>query len=246
MQASTHMAKNDHVLIVDDDPDIRQLLSDYLQAANYRASTAAGGQEMWRVLSSEQVDIIILDLMMPGEDGLELCRELRKRRNIPLIMLTARATLIDRIVGLEVGADDYLAKPFDPRELLARIKVIIRRARSFPEKNEADPIAHIRFAGWQLDTQARQAISPTGLTITLGNSDYQVLRILLDHPQRALSREFLRTSVYDKHSTPFDRSIDVCISRLRQQLGDNPRHPGLIRTVRNTGYMLMAEVLYDA
>ncbi|MCA1325030.1 response regulator [Herbaspirillum sp. alder98] len=238
------MGKQDHVLIVDDDPDIRQLLSEYLQDANYRPFTATGGQDMWRILGSEHIDIIILDLMMPGEDGLELCRELRKRRNTPLIMLTARGTLIDRIVGLEVGADDYLPKPFDPRELLARMKVIVRRARSFPEKHEADQVSHISFAGWQLDTQARQAKSPEGVTITLGGSDYQVLRTLLDHPGRALSRDFLLNTVYGKEAMPFDRSIDVCISRLRQQLLDNPRAPALIRTVRNTGYMLMAEVSY--
>ncbi|WP_432240794.1 response regulator [Herbaspirillum robiniae] len=246
MQELTLMGKQDHVLIVDDDPEIRQLLSEYLQAANYLPFTAAGGQDMWRILGSEQIDIIILDLMMPGEDGLELCRELRKKRNTPLVMLTARGTLIDRIVGLEVGADDYLPKPFDPRELLARIKVIMRRARSFPERNEADRVAHIRFAGWKLDTQARQAISPEGVTITLGGSDYQVLRTLLDHPKRALSRDFLLNTVYGKEAMPFDRSIDVCISRLRQQLADNPRSPSLIRTVRNTGYMLMADVAYDA
>jgi two-component system OmpR family response regulator len=244
MQELNLMGKQDHVLIVDDDPDIRQLLSEYLQDANYRPFTANGGQDMWRILGSEHIDIIILDLMMPGEDGLELCRELRKRRNTPLIMLTARGTLIDRIVGLEVGADDYLPKPFDPRELLARMKVIVRRARSFPEKQEADRVSHISFAGWRLDTQARQAISPDGVTITLGGSDYQVLRTLLDHPGRALSRDFLLNTVYGKQAMPFDRSIDVCISRLRQQLTDNPRAPALIRTVRNTGYMLMAEVSY--
>ncbi len=245
MQELMLMGKQDHVLIVDDDPDIRHLLADYLEAASYRPFTAAGGQEMWRILGNERIDIIILDLMMPGEDGLELCRELRKKRNTPLVMLTARGTLIDRIVGLEVGADDYLPKPFDPRELLARIKVILRRARSFPEKLEADRVSHIHFAGWKLDTQARQAISPSGVTITLGGSDYQVLRALLEHPRRALSRDFLLNTVYGKEAMPFDRSIDVCISRLRQQLGDNPREPALIRTVRNTGYMLMADVLYD-
>lgn len=240
------MSKPDHVLIVDDDPEIRQLLADYLQSAGYRPYTATGGEQMWHILGQEQIDIIILDLMMPGEDGLELCRELRKKRNTPLIMLTARGTLIDRIVGLEMGADDYLPKPFDPRELLTRIKVILRRARSFPEKQEADRIAYISFAGWKLDTQARQAISPQGVTITLGSSDYQVLRTLLDHPKRALSRDYLLNLVYGREAMPFDRTIDVCISRLRQQLADNPRAPALIRTVRNTGYMLMADVVYDA
>jgi len=125
------MKRADQVLIVDDDEEIRQLLSVYLESAGYQAHTAADGEQMWQVLASRPVDLIILDLMLPGDDGLELCRQLRARRNIPVIMLTARGTLVDRIVGLEVGADDYLPKPFDPRELLARIKVIIRRARSF-------------------------------------------------------------------------------------------------------------------
>jgi len=234
--------KADQVLIVDDDPEIRQLLSQYLQASGYETLSAAGGQEMWAALAKARVDIIVLDLMMPGEDGLELCRQLRARRNIPVIMLTARSSLVDRIVGLEVGADDYLPKPFDPRELLARIKVIIRRARSFPEKHEVDKVRFISFSGWRLDTQARQMVSPAGVTLTLGNSDYLVLRALLDNPKRALSRDFLLDTAYEKESAPFDRSIDVCISRLRQQLEDDARQPALIKTIRNTGYMLTADV----
>ena len=240
------MKRLDQVLIVDDDEEIRQLLSVYLEKAGYQAHVAAGGEQMWQVLASTPVDLIILDLMLPGEDGLELCRQLRARRDIPVIMLTARGTLVDRIVGLEVGADDYLPKPFDPRELLARIKVIIRRARSFPEKHEADRIATIHFQGWQLDTRARQMRSPQGITLSLGSSDYLVLRALLDHPQRTLSRDFLLATVFGKESLPFDRAIDVCISRLRQQLGDNPRGPTLIKTIRNGGYLLNADVAYQA
>jgi two-component system OmpR family response regulator len=239
------MNKADHVLIVDDDPELRLLLSEYLGQAGYVPLAAADGGAMWQVLAAHQVDLIILDLMLPGDDGLELCRQLRARRNVPVIMLTARGTLVDRIVGLEVGADDYLPKPFDPRELLARIKVILRRARSFPEKREADQIGRIDFAGWQLDTRARQMLSPHGVTVTLGSSDYLVLRTLLEHPKRTLGRDFLLAAVYGKESLPFDRSIDVCISRLRQQLDDNPRSPALIKTIRNGGYMLNADVVYQ-
>lgn len=242
---ATGTKRADQVLIVDDDGEIRQLLSVYLDNAGYQAHAASGGDEMWQVLASTPIDMIILDLMLPGDDGLELCRQLRARRNIPVIMLTARGTLVDRIVGLEVGADDYLPKPFDPRELLARIKVIIRRARSFPEKHEADRIGTVRFDGWQLDTRARQMRSPQGVTLSLGSSDYLVLRALLDHPKRTLSRDFLLAAVYGKESLPFDRSIDVCVSRLRQQLGDNPRLPALIKTIRNGGYMLNADVAYE-
>jgi two-component system OmpR family response regulator len=238
--------KADQVLIVDDDAEIRQLLSQYLQSSGYTVLTAAHGQEMWTLLAQERVDIIILDLMLPGEDGLELCRQLRAKRNIPIIMLTARGSLVDRIVGLEVGADDYLPKPFDPRELLARIKVILRRARSFPEKHEVDRISAISFNGWRLDTHGRQVMSPTGVTLTLGKTDFLVLRALLDNPKRALTRDYLLDSAFEKESSPFDRSIDVCISRLRQLLEDDARHPALIKTIRNTGYMLTADVRFDA
>ncbi|MYN24917.1 response regulator [Duganella levis] len=240
------MNRPDRILIVDDDADIRQLLSDYLGSNGYHPVCADGGAAMRQALANDRIDLVIMDLMMPGEDGLELCRELRSRRNTPVIMLTARGTLIDRIIGLEVGADDYLPKPFDPRELLARIKVILRRARSFPEQHEADQLKHIRFGGWRLETQGRQLLSPAGVTVAMGSSDYLVLRALLDHPQRTLSRDFLCQIVFGKDSQAFDRSIDVCISRLRQQLEDQPRSPALIKTIRNLGYMLTADVSYDA
>lgn len=243
---NSSVKRTDQILIVDDDEDIRELLSSYLEGAGYQAHAAADGEQMWQLLASTPVDLIILDLMMPGEDGLELCRQLRARRETPVIMLTARGTLVDRIVGLEVGADDYLPKPFDPRELLARIKVIIRRARSFPEKHEADRIDNISFEGWQLDTRARQMRSPHGVTLSLGSSDYLVLRALLDNPRRTLSRDFLLEAVFGKESLPYDRAIDVCISRLRQQLSDNPRSPALIKTIRHGGYMLNADVTYQA
>ncbi|MFK0034092.1 response regulator [Pseudomonas monteilii] len=235
------MTKPDHILIVDDDPEIRQLLSTYLAEAGYRTSVAAEGREMRRRLDEQRVDLVVLDLMLPGEDGLSLCRNLRARSNIPVIMLTARGTLVDRIVGLEMGADDYLGKPFDPRELLARIKVVLRRTQSFPERARVDDANRLRFAGWRLDTATRQLRSPVGLVISLGNSDYRLLRLLLQHPNRALSRDFLLNHVFDREREPFDRSIDVCVSRVRQHLGDDPRNPALIRTVRNEGYMLTVD-----
>ncbi|WP_213881081.1 response regulator transcription factor [Pseudomonas sp. dw_358] len=231
------MLKANHLLVVDDDPDIRQLLTDYLRAEGYEVSTAADGREMRRRLELNVIDLVVLDILMPGEDGLILCRDLRARSHTPVIMISARGTLIDRIVGLEIGADDYLPKPFDPRELLVRIKVVLRRVQSFPDRARVDEVALLDFAGWRLDTRARHVLSPQGVVVSLGNSDFRLLRLLLQHPNRPLSREFLLNHVFDKDSTPFNRSIDVCVSRLRQQLS-----AGLIKTVRNQGYMLQADV----
>lgn len=235
------MPQADHLLIVDDDPDIRHLLAEYLTEAGFRTSLAASGREMRKRLEEGIVDLVILDLMLPGEDGLTLCREFRTYSNTPVIMLTAKGTLIDRIIGLEMGADDYLPKPFDPRELLARIKVVLKRTRSFPDRTHLDDVRSISFAGWQLDTRTRQLRAPDDLIVSLGNSDYRVLRLLLQHPNRPLSRDFLLNHALDKERTPFDRTIDVCISRLRQHFEANPRAATLIRTVRNEGYMLTAD-----
>lgn len=226
---------NTRALIVDDDVPIRELLCDYLARFNIQSTGVTDGNAMRQALAEETYDVVVLDLMLPGEDGLTLCRELRTTSNIPVIMLTARGSLIDRIVGLEIGADDYLPKPFDPRELLVRIKVVLRRVQSFPERARVDETPYVMFDGWKLDTRARQILTPEGLVISLGNSDYRVLRLLLQHPNRPLSRDFLLNHVFEKNSTPFDRSIDVCVSRLRQQLD-----PKLIKTVRNEGYMLTA------
>lgn len=239
------MSTPDHILVVDDDPEIRELLSDYLGAAGYHTHTAANGEEMMRIAEGCRIDLIVLDLMLPGEDGLTLCRNLRVRSNVPVIMLSARGALLDRIVGLEMGADDYLPKPFDPRELLSRIKVILRRARSMPVSGELDSAPILRFAGRRLDTHARQLHSPTGLVIGLGGSDYRVLHTLLRHPNRTLSRDFLVDRVYGKERSPFDRAIDVCVSRLRNHLEDDARSPQLIKTVRNIGYLLAADVMQE-
>ncbi|KAG0188741.1 hypothetical protein DFQ28_004394 [Apophysomyces sp. BC1034] len=234
----------DHILLVDDDPNIRQLLVDYLGSMGYAAHAAATGAQMKQILGSRHIDLIVLDLMLDGEDGLDITRELRYRSTVPIIMLSARGNLLDRILGLEMGADDYLPKPFDPRELVAKIKVVLRRSRSVPHAPPADVIAMIHFANWQLDTRMKQLLSPKSVVVTLGGSDYRTLRTLLDHPNRTLSREFLLDQVFGKELTPLDRAIDVCVSRLRQHLKDTARNASLIRTIRNEGYMLTANVTH--
>ncbi len=234
------MNQPDHILIVDDDPDIRHLLATYLKENGFRTAQAADGEAMYRQLTHHPIDLVILDLMLPGEDGLTLCRDLRTRMALPIIMLTARGGLVDRVVGLEMGADDYLAKPFDPRELLARIRGVLRRTRSFPPQVEKEESARVRFAGWELEPRTGLLRSADGTAIALAGSDARLLKLLLTYPNRALGRDFLLQQVFQKERLPFDRAIDVCVSRLRQHLGDDPRAPVLIRTVRNQGYMLTA------
>ena len=230
----------DHLLIVDDDPGLRELLADYLGRNGFRVSGVADGRGLWAALEREPVDLVILDLMLPGDDGLVLCRTLRARSPIPIIMLTARGDDTDRIVGLEMGADDYLPKPFNPRELLARIKSILRRARSVAA--EPGETRRFHFAGWTLDVDARQLVAPDGVLVALGASDYRLLRVFLDHPQRVLNRDQLLDLTQGREAAPFDRSIDVQVSRLRRRLRDDPRDAVLIKTVRNEGYLLAAQV----
>lgn len=236
------MNPTDHVLIVDDDAEIRHLLAGYLSKYEFRTSTAADGLGMWAALEQAQPDLIVLDLMLPGDDGLVLCRDLRARWDTPIIMLTARGEDTDRIVGLEMGADDYLAKPFNPRELLARIKVILRRTRSQPRGMPAEKAQRIRFAGWCLDTAARHLLTPDGLAIPLSGAEYRLLIVFLSHPNRVLNRDQLMDLCLGREGTPFDRSIDVQVSRLRQRLGEDAREPVIIKTVRGEGYVLAARV----
>lgn len=234
------MTQSPQILIVDDDPGIRSLLSDYLQANGYRTSTAADGRAMKQALSTARIDLIVLDLMLPGEDGLVLCRNLRVSSDVPVIMLTARGDEMDRILGLEMGADDYLPKPFNPRELLARIKVVLKRTRIMltPDKSRHELI---RFAGWTLDPVARHLESEKGV-VPLSGAEYRLLEVLLAHPNRILSRDQLLDLTQGRDADPFDRSIDVLISRLRKRLGDDPKSPAIIKTVRGEGYVLSARV----
>jgi two-component system OmpR family response regulator len=237
---------SDKILVVDDDAGIRSLICEYLNAAGLSADAAKDGPAMWRWLDGNRADLIVLDLMMPGVDGLALCRMIGDRVGVPVIMLTARGALIDRIIGLEMGADDYLPKPFDPRELLARIKVVLRRTRQFPPESTVDEVGMLKFAGWRLNTRLSQLIAPDGQALQLGGSDFAMLRLLLNHPHRTLSRDYLAAQVYGKDRDPMDRSVDVCISRLRQMLREDVRSPRIIRTVRNGGYALAVDVVMEA
>jgi two-component system OmpR family response regulator len=237
----------DHILIVDDDAEIRSLLNQYLVKNGLRVTAVAEGRGMWQALDAGRIDLIVLDLMLPGDDGLTLCRNLRaKAVDTPVIMLTARGEETDRIVGLEMGADDYLAKPFSPRELLARIKAILRRARSLPENLRPDNARQLRFADWMLDTVQRQLVSAAGVVTPLSGAEYRLLRIFLSHPNRVLNRDQLVDLTQGKEADPLDRSIDVQVSRLRQRLGDDPREPRLIKTVRGEGYVLAVAVSGEA
>jgi two-component system OmpR family response regulator len=235
------MERADHVLVVDDDAEIRKLLGEYLERNGFRVSLATDGAEMRRALERSRPDLVVLDLMLPGDSGLTLCRDLRVESSLPVIMLTARADEVDRIVGLEMGADDYLAKPFSPRELLARIRSILRRARggAGPERSAAH---QLRFAGWTLDLAARQLIAPDGVVVALSGAEFKLLSVFAEHPNRVLDRNQLMDLTVGRDGSPFDRSIDVQVSRLRLRLRDDAREPRIIKTVRNEGYVLAAVV----
>jgi two-component system, OmpR family, response regulator len=232
------MSPQDHILVVDDDSEIRTLLADYLQKNGYRVSAAGDGKAMWAALERCAPELIVLDVMLPGVDGLTLCRDLRARSStVPIIMLTARGEETDRIVGLEMGADDYLAKPFSPRELLARIKSVLRRARTLPENLQPDEARLVRFGEWTLDTDARHLVSATGVVVPLSGTEYKLLRTFLAHPNRILNRDQLIDLMLSRDATPFDRSIDVQVSRLRNRLADCAKEPAIIKTVRGEGYV---------
>ena len=236
------MDTQDHVLVVDDDAEIRSLLRDYLQKNGYRVTAVADGRAMWAAFDAAKADIVVLDVMMPGDDGLTLCRNLRARSQVPVIMLTARGEETDRIVGLEMGADDYLPKPFNPRELLARIKSILRRTRALPDNLQPDEARRLLFTGWALDTVTRNLQSPAGVVVALSGTEFRLLRIFLAHPNRVLTRDQLIDLMLSRDATPFDRSIDVQVSRLRHRLNDDAAQPAIIKTVRSQGYVLAAEV----
>ncbi|HVL74911.1 MAG TPA: response regulator [Noviherbaspirillum sp.] len=231
-----------HILIVDDDREISSLLADYLQRNGCQARTAGDGKAMQRQMEQGRVDLIVLDLNLPGEDGLTLCRNLRAHSSIPVIMLTARGEPVDRILGLEMGADDYLPKPFEPRELLARIRSVLRRTQALPPNLREDQPRLARFAGWTMDFTARHLVNPEGVVVALSGAEYRLLKIFIDHANRVLNRDQILNLTHGRDADPFDRSIDLQISRLRQKLGDDARSPQIIKTVRNEGYVLATPV----
>lgn len=233
------------ILIVDDDREIRSLLAEYLDANGFRTLTAADGTGMWRILDSTRIDLIVLDLTLPGEDGLTLCRTLRARSNLPVVMLTARGEPLDRILGLEMGADDYMAKPFEPRELVARIRNVLRRTQALPPNLEPLNAKRLCFAGWVLDLTARHLISPQSTVVMLSGAEFRLLKIFLEHPNRVLNRDQLLNLTHGRDADPFDRSIDLQVSRLRQKLGEDAKAPMLLKTVRNEGYVLATPVTVE-
>lgn len=239
------MIAPDHILIVDDDREIRELLATYLEKNGLKATAVASGRHMRAVLADTPVDLVVLDLMMPGEDGLTVCRDIRagKHRNLPILMLTARAEENDRILGLEMGADDYLVKPFAARELLARINSILRRARMLPPNLRVTEAATmLAFGDWRLDTTARHLLDADDTVVALSGAEYRLLRVFLDHPQRVLNRDQLLNLTQGRDADQFDRSIDLLISRLRQRLNDDAREPRYIKTLRSEGYVFSATV----
>jgi len=239
------MEKARHLLVVDDDRDIQELLHDFLVRHGFRVSRAADGREMRRVLAQWPIDGVILDLMLPGEDGMSLCRYLRAQSSqLPIIMLTAVADEADRVIGLELGADDYLVKPFSPRELLARIRAIFRRSGG-GNAPEAPRNEIWTFAGWRLDLGQRELRTPDGVLVHLSTGEYQILKLLLERPQRVIPREEMLEHYKGDSSVPFDRSIDIQISRLRRKLDVTGRESPLIKTVRGVGYQFAAPVVRE-
>ncbi|HEY0858840.1 MAG TPA: response regulator [Albitalea sp.] len=237
------MERQPHLLVVDDDTEIRELLARFLTKHGFRVTTAGDGKQMRKALADWRIDLVVLDLMLPGEDGLTLCRELRSNDpHLPVIMLTAMGEEIDRIVGLELGADDYLPKPFSSRELLARIKSILRRARREPRAPAAPGAGVLCFAGWRLDPLGRRLTAPDGGAVELTGGEFDLLTALAERPGRVLSREQLLDLTRGRDAAAFDRSIDSQISRLRRKLEADPARPALIKTVRSSGYAFTAAV----
>ena len=234
------MTETANILVVDDDPALRGLVRDFLAGHGFRVTEADGGAAMRAVLETESVDVIVLDVMMPGEDGLTIARSLSGRRDLRVIMVSALGSETDRIIGLEVGADDYLPKPFSPRELLARIRSVLRRQQPLAEPAD-EPSASYHFDGWTLDAVRRVLRDPKGVIITLSEGEFSLLRVLVERPQRVLTRDQLLEYARGPDSDAFDRAIDTQVSRLRRKLGSRSDEE-LIRTVRSEGYMFLPKV----
>lgn len=233
------MDASPEILIVDDDGQILILVAKFLRANGFRVHTARNGVEMAETLKRAAVDLIVLDLMLPGKNGLEICRDLRRSSSVPIIMLTAKGDETDRIIGLEVGADDYLPKPFNPRELLARIGAVLRRSRGLGSPSTERAGRSFVFAGWTLDTLKRELTAPSGVVVDLSTGEYDLLLAFLEAPQRVLTREFLLDAARNRAIEGYDRSIDVQVSRLRRKLDGRE---DLIKTVRGAGYLFATDV----
>ena len=230
-----------HILVVDDDAAIREVIQEYLTENDFKVSVAETGADMDKVLGAEHVDLVILDLKLPDEDGLAIARRLRESLDLPIIILTGRKEEVDRVMGLELGADDYVTKPFSNRELLARVRAVLRRTESKRESRRGETVRAFRFSGWELNTGTRKLKSPDGRNVELTNSEYALLVAFLRAPGRILSRDQLLESSR-LHDDIYDRSIDVQILRLRRKIEESPNQPSLIRTERGAGYYLNSTV----
>ena len=235
------MKAADHIVIVDDQPEICELVHNYLSGEGYRVSTANDGPSMRRIMQQYEVDLVLLDIMLPGDDGLSLARQLRAQSDIGIIILTGRGETVDRIIGLEMGADDYLPKPFHLRELLARVKSVLRRASARSESTKPPPQSAM-FNGWKLDLTSRELTAPSGEEVRLTTGEFDLLAAFVANANQVLSRDRLLDLARNRSSGPFDRTIDVQVGRLRKKLEDDPQNPSLIKTVRGSGYIFTASV----
>src|ERR1700760_677793 len=237
------MNDNGHILIVDDQKEICEVVQEYLSGEGYKVSVAHDGPSMRRVMQQARIDLVILDLMLPGEDGLTLARGLRDESNVGIIILTGRGEIVDRIIGLEMGADDYLPKPFHLRELLARVKSVLRRASSRDSDRQTAPArSKARFAGWNLDLSSRELYSPSGKEVRLTTGEFDLLAAFVNNANQVLTRDRLLDLARNREGGPFDRTIDVQVGRLRRKLEDDPQKPSMIKTVRGTGYIFTPPV----
>jgi two-component system OmpR family response regulator len=232
-----------HILIVDDHREIRELVARLLTREGFRVSMAAEGKAMRKALADSRIDLILLDLMLPGEDGLSLCRAIRAESTVPIIMLTAKGEEVDRVIGLEMGADDYLPKPFGSRELIARIRAVLRRGRMEDPRVESTPSPkHYRFDRWVLETESRELLRDDGVTVPLSTGEYDLLLAMVERPQRVLNRDQLLDLARGRAAAAFDRSIDTQVSRLRKKLELDPVEPRIIKTIWGGGYMFAPAV----
>ncbi|MFG6463074.1 winged helix-turn-helix domain-containing protein [Roseateles sp. DXS20W] len=236
-----------HVAVLDDEVDITQLLATYLQAQGFRVSQVHSGRALLELMARDPAALVLLDLGLPGEDGFVIARQLREHWRCGLVIVTGRGDAIDKVVGLEIGADDYVTKPFDLRELLARIKAVLRRlVPAEPAPPAAAPAPpqrpRLRFAGWELDTAARRLVDASGTEVVLTTGEFELLQVLARHAGRVLSRDFLLEQTRGREAAPFDRTIDVLVGRLRRKLGDNADEPQLIKSVRGAGYLFAPAV----
>jgi two-component system OmpR family response regulator len=239
------MSETGHILVVDDQQEICDLVREYLAEEGFRVSTANDGLGLREEMARSRIDLVILDLMLGGEDGLQLARELRSRSEIGIIMLTGRSETVDRIIGLEMGADDYLPKPFHLRELLARVRSVLRRAASRVAEKGTGQRSRARFAGWTLELASRQLLSPGGEEVRLTTGEFELLAAFVNHANQVLSRDRLLDLSRHREAGPFDRTIDVQVGRLRRKLEDDPKNPAMIKTVRGGGYMFTPAVESD-